>query len=84
MDSTITERQRRYRERLYKAGFKPLIVWVKRKEGKMSVKISMTEFVKQMKLLTKGMKEGAKTRLLNMLLKITNGKTEEVKLKEKK
>ncbi|GBU27612.1 hypothetical protein R84B8_01146 [Treponema sp. R8-4-B8] len=46
MDYTVTERQRRYRERLYKAGFKQIFVWVKRKEEKTSEKMSMTEFVK--------------------------------------
>jgi len=84
MDNTITERQRRYRDRLYKAGFKHLIVWVKRKEGRIPKKISKTEFVRQMKILTDGINDVEKTRLYNILLKIANGRKEEVKLRKKK
>ena len=84
MDNTVKERQRRYRKRLYNAGFKNFIVWVKREEGKMLGKMSMTEFVKQMKILTTDMDNGTKTYLLNLLIKIANGKKEEVKLRKKK
>jgi hypothetical protein len=83
MDST-TERQRRYRERLYKGGFKQIFVWVKRKEGKTPVKMSMVEFVRVLKKLTTGMSEENLTRLLNLLLKIAKGRKEEVKLREKR
>jgi len=83
MDDTA-ERQRRYRERLYKAGFKQAYVWVKRKEGKTPVKTSMAEFVRQIKKLTAGMGGENLTRLLNLLMKIAKGRAEEVKLREKK
>jgi hypothetical protein len=83
MDNTA-ERQRRYRERLYKAGFKQAYVWIKRKEAKTPVKMSMAEFVRQIKKLTAGMGVENLNRLLNMMIKITKGRAEEVKLREKK
>jgi len=78
------ERQRRYKERLYKAGFKHMVVWVKRKEGKTSGKMSMTEYMRILKKLTAGLDKGSLTMLLNLQLKIARGRIEEVKLKEKK
>jgi hypothetical protein len=83
MDTT-TERQRRYRERLYKAGFKQIYVWIRRKEGKTPVKMSVAEFVRLLKKQTAGTDGESLTRLLNLLLKIAKGRTEEVKLREKK
>lgn len=83
MDST-TERQRRYRERLYNAGFKQIYVWVKRKEGKAPVKMNTAEFARQLKKHTDGMSGENLTRLLNLLIKIAKGRKEEVRLREKK
>ena len=82
MDNTITERQRRYRERMYKAGFKELRIWVKRSEPKQE-KISMAEFVQRLKRLTVGWENGEISRLLNLIIKITKGKKEERKLRKK-
>jgi hypothetical protein len=84
MDYTITERQRRYRERLFKAGFKEVRAWVKRMEVKKLKKPNMGEFVKRLKKETSGLNENDLARLLNLLIKIANGKKEEVKLKKKK
>jgi hypothetical protein len=83
MDDNTTERQRAYKERLYKAGFKQMIVWVRRKEGKTPKEMNNAEFVKQLKKLTAGMSEGNITQLLNLLIKIAKGKKKEVKLKNK-
>jgi G:T-mismatch repair DNA endonuclease (very short patch repair protein) len=84
MSETTAERQRAYKERLYKAGFKQTMVWVKRKEAKMPEKISIANFVKQLKELTAGLSEEALTQLLKLLIKIAKGKKEEAKLKKKK
>jgi hypothetical protein len=81
MDDTA-KRQRRYRERLYNAGLKQAYVWIKRKEGKTPVKMSMAEFVRQLKKQTVGMSEEKLTRLLNLMIKIAKGKREEAKLRE--
>jgi hypothetical protein len=84
MDYTVTKRQKKFREHMYKAGFKHANVWIMRKEGKQPEKMSMTEFVKQIKELTAGMNAGNLTRLLNLLIKITRGKRKEEKLRDKK
>jgi len=84
MDYTITERQRRYRERLYKIGLKQAYVWIKRKEGNIPKKMSMTEFVRQLKKQTEGMDKETLTYLLNLFIKITIGRKEEAKLKGKR
>jgi predicted transcriptional regulator len=83
MDNTVTERQRRYRERLYKAGFKQIFVWVKRKEVKKPIKMNMSEFVSQLKKLTAEMDKDRLTRLLDLFIKITKARKEEVKLRKK-
>jgi phage terminase small subunit len=84
MDYTITERQRRHRERLYKAGFKEVRAWVKRKEVKPLKKSNIEGFIKRLKKETVGLNEDELTQLLSLLIKIANGKKEEVKLRKKK
>jgi len=83
MDNTA-ERQRRYRERLYKAGLKQAYVWIRRKESKIPKKMSMTEFVRQLKKQTEKMNRETLIHLFNLFLKIINGKKEEAKLREKR
>jgi len=83
MDNTA-ERQREYKKRMYKAGFKQTIVWVKRKEEKQPVKLSFTEFVKQLRKLTSGMNEEKINKLLKMFIKIAKAKKEEEKLRKNK
>jgi len=83
MDDTV-ERQRRFKKRMYKAGFKQTIVWVKRKEGKMPEKMSTAEFVRQIKKITAKMNEETLTPLFNLLIKIAKSKKEEEKLKKNK
>jgi hypothetical protein len=82
--SSTAERQRRYRERLYKVGLKQAYVWIKRKEGRNPLKMSITEFVRQLKKETAGMREESLMRLLTLMIKIVKGKKEEAKLREKK
>jgi len=84
MDNTITERQRRYRKRLYEAGLKQAYVWIKRKEGNIPKKMSMTEFVRQLKKRTEGMDKETLRAMLNLFIKIANGKKEEAKLRGKR
>jgi hypothetical protein len=84
MDNTVTERQRRYRERLYKAGFKQIYIWAKRKEERTPVKMTMVEFIKVFKKLTAGMNGETLTQMLNLFIKIARAKKEEVKLRKKR
>jgi len=84
MDSTVAERQRRYRDRLYKAGLKHLSVWVKRKEGRAPEKMSMTEYVRLLKKMTAGLGKRDIAVFLNLQLKVARGRIEEVKQRKKK
>ena len=82
MDYTITERQRRYRERMYKAGLKEMRIWVKRKEPK-NERMSFFSFLQRLKRLTTGWDSDRISMLLNLFIKIAIGKKEEEKQKER-
>ena len=75
------ERQQKRRDKLYNAGFKPMQIWVKRKETKQK-KITMVEFSKEIKKLTNGWDKENLSNLLNLLLKIVKSRKEEVKFKK--
>jgi len=77
------ERQRRFKAKMYKAGFKQLIVWVLRKEQKHS-EISMKEFVEKLKIMVADWDSGKISELLHLFLKITKSKKKEEKLRNKK
>jgi len=83
MKST-NERQEEYRGRMYKAGFMEKRAWVKRKEVKILKKPGINEFVRVLKHETSKLSEYDLNRLLNLLIKIANGRKEEIKLKKKK
>jgi len=84
MDNTTTERQRKFKKRMYKAGFKQVVVWVKRKEAKTPEKMSISEFVRQLKKLTGRMDTEILTKQLNLFIEIIKAKKEEEKLKKNK
>jgi len=83
MDNTVTERQRRYKNRMYKAGFKRIYIWVKRKEPNYKT-IKMTEFIRKIKMLTRGLDSDNLSLLLNLCIKIAKSRKEEVKLIKKR
>ena len=76
------ERQRKFREKMYKAGFKPMQIWVKRKESKQT-DMNIRFFVGKLKKLTADWDKNRLSILLNLLLKIVKASNEEVKLKKK-
>jgi len=78
------ERQRKYRERLYRIGLKQAYVWIKRKEANLPKKMSMAEFVRILKKQTEGMSKETLSRLYSLFIKIAIGKKEEVKLRKKR
>jgi len=78
------EKQRILRAKMYKAGLKPISLWVKRKESRPVAKMTQSEFVKNLKKLTDGMDEDSLTGLYCLLIKIIKGKKEVAKLKSKK
>ena len=82
MDDT-KERQRKFKKRMYKVGFKQSIVWVKRKEEKLPEKLSVTEFVKKLRKITADMNDEKFNKLLKMFIKIAKAKKEEEKLRRK-
>ena len=81
MSLSNAEKQRRYKQRMYEAGFKQFQVWVKRDEPK-GAKTNLETFAKKMKKLTTGWSEEELSTLLHLLLKITEGKKEAILLKE--
>ena len=83
MDYTNTERQRHFRERMYKAGFKKAVIWVKRKEPSYK-EMTLTQFVKELRKIVKNWDSNNLSRLLNLLLKIVKSKNEEEKKFKKK
>jgi G:T-mismatch repair DNA endonuclease (very short patch repair protein) len=78
---TNTERQKEFKKRMYKAGFKQTIVWVERKEEKQAKKLSFTEFEKKFIKLTDGIDEKKLDRLLKTFLKIAKAGREVEKIR---
>ena len=76
---TDCERQRKYRQKMYDAGLKPVQLWVNRKEPKM-VKMNIFEFVKRFKKLTLEWDKDKISQILNLFIKITKAKKEEEKI----
>ena len=77
------EYQRKFKEKMYNAGFKQKIIWVERKEPKRAPKINMSKFISKVKKLTSNWDEEKRSELFNLLIKITKAKKEVIKLKEK-
>jgi len=73
------ERQQKRRKKLYTAGFKPMQIWVNRKEQK-QVKMNMTVYIKKLRKLTSGWEKDRLSKLFNLLIKITKAKKEVEKL----
>jgi len=78
-----TEKQRKFKEKLYKAGFRQTIIWVKRKEVKYVVKIKNREFMKRLEKLTSGWDDRDLSDLYNLFIKIATAKKEVIKLRRK-
>ena len=83
MDYTVNERQIRYRKKMYKAGFKIMQIWVKRKESARTEKLSLAEFRRRMKKLTaSGWDDYELSQLYQLLLKIIRGKKGELRARK--
>jgi hypothetical protein len=81
MPITSTKRQRKFKEKMYKAGLKQTILWVKRKESRPTAKMNQGEFIKNLKKLTDGWDKKDLPQLYDLLIKIIKGKKEADKLK---
>jgi hypothetical protein len=77
------EKQRRFKEKMYEAGFKQSVIWVNRKEAKYAVKMRQSEFMKRLKNLTSGWSNGDLSELYNLFIKIAAAKKEVIRLRKK-
>ena len=75
------EGQRRLKAKMYDAGLKQMVVWVKRKDPKNITSMSRENFIEKVDKLTAGLSEIEQRNLFNMLLKIVTGHKEELKRK---
>ena len=82
MPYTNNEKQRRFKEKMYNAGLKQAVLWVKREERK-PAKMTQAGFNKKMKRLTAGWDEESIQQLYSLLIKIIRGKKEAGRIKEK-
>ncbi|MDR2922639.1 MAG: hypothetical protein LBU85_04770 [Treponema sp.] len=78
-----TERQRKFKAKLYEAGFKQMLVWVKRSPKKRAGNIDQKTFFQKLKKLTLGMREADQHLLYSLLLQIAGAKKEVLRLKKK-
>jgi hypothetical protein len=83
MPYTNKERQKRFKEKMYKAGFKQAILWVDREESRRTVTMNKMTFIKRLEKLTVKWDEESLSQLYILLLKIAKGKKEAAGLKEK-
>jgi len=76
------EKQRKFKEKMYEAGFKQIVIWVKRKEARYVVKMKHSVFMKRLEKLTSGWNDGDLSGLYNLFIKIASAKKEVIRLRE--
>jgi len=75
------EAQRKFKEKMYEAGFKRIYLWVKTKSA---IKISNRESFKiKLEKLISGFNTDEQSKLFTLIIKILEGKKEVLKLKGK-
>jgi hypothetical protein len=77
------EKQRNFKEKMYKAGLKQIILWVKSIEKKRIAKIKQSEFLRRLRKLTAEWKDDDLSELFNLFIRIIEGKKEVMRLKKK-
>jgi len=82
--TTGIERQRKFKEKMYGAGFKQTVVWVKRKEVKYIENMKRIDFTKSLENLTSGWNDKDLSELYNLVIKIASAKKEVIKLRQTK
>jgi hypothetical protein len=75
------EKQRRFKEKMYEAGFKQTVVWVKRKEVK-AVQMKQSGFMKRLEKITAGWNGGDLSELYNLFIKMASAKKEVIGLRK--
>jgi hypothetical protein len=75
------QKQRKFKAKMYNAGFKQIQLWVKRKTK--DINLDHETFVQKMTGLVSGMSEGKQSKLFNLLLRIAAAKKEASRKKTK-
>ena len=84
MAQTNTEHQRRFKERMYNAGFKQMQIWIHRKPEPNRLKMDRASFILKLDKLTAGWTETSLSRLFILLIKIVEAKKEVARLRGNK
>jgi hypothetical protein len=81
---TNAENQRRFKERMYNAGFKQVQIWMQRKPEQNRLKMDRASFIVKLDKLTAGWTETTLSRLFILLIKIVEAKKEVARLRGNK
>jgi len=76
------ERQRNFRDKMYKAGFKQSIIWVKRKEVRYVKNMKHGVFMKRLDRITSRWNDKDLSELYNLIIKIASAKKEVIRLRQ--
>jgi len=68
------ERQRKFRGKMYAAGFKQVQIWVRRSPKKRESGMDQKTFIKKLEKLTTGMSESNQSLLYSLFLQIAEAK----------
>jgi hypothetical protein len=77
------ERQRKFQEKMYDAGFKRIYFWVKEKATKKAVKIDKKIFIEKAMRLASKFSNEEQSNLFALILKIIEGRKEVLKLRKR-
>lgn len=84
MAYTNAENQRRFKERMYNAGFKQIQVWIHRKPEPTRLKMDRASFISKLDKLTAGWTETSLSCLFILFIKIVAAKKEVARLRGNK
>jgi len=76
---TNREKQAAYRERMYEAGYKQILIWVPRDSENKAVKMDRKDFMYKLEELTAGWSRAKLSRTFTEFLNIIKMKNREVK-----
>jgi DNA replication initiation complex subunit (GINS family) len=77
------ERQRKFQEKMYDAGFKRIYFWVKEKATKRAAKIDKKTFIEKATKLASKLRDEEQSNLFALIIKIIEGRKEVLRLREK-
>jgi len=77
------DRQRKFKSKMYDAGFKRIYFWVKEKATKKTVKIDTKTFIEKVTRLASKFGNEEQSSLFALIIKIVEGRKEVLKLREK-